>query len=179
MIFRSDFETIAYATKELSRRLHDPRVGDWQALTRLSRFLSDKEDYVVVTKCNEIHATKHTLEAQTDVNWGSDEHGKVYDRWTVEREWISFGTRMPDATRLASTFIRRVRVTSVHTSIVRGSQCQLCGERARYRNGRCSSDGRFGSVPVGIKVIDRTLEALRVGGPFRLTACQTSSACVV
>ena len=43
-----DVEVIAYAVKELARRLSDPQPEDWCSATRLTRFLIGKEQFATV-----------------------------------------------------------------------------------------------------------------------------------
>ena len=52
-----DVEIIAYAVKELARRLSDPQPTDWCSATRLTRFLNGKEDWATqqrVTKWSNV-----------------------------------------------------------------------------------------------------------------------------
>ena len=61
-----DLEVIAYATKELSKEMHQPSLCAWHGLTRVCRYLSDKIDYVVEKNCTEINPIKHVLTMQCD-----------------------------------------------------------------------------------------------------------------
>ena len=57
---------IAFAVKELSRRMSRPTEADWEAFKRLGRYLVDKRRYVV--KFGYQEEVRH-LEAWSDTDW--------------------------------------------------------------------------------------------------------------
>ena len=59
-----DAEIIAFAVKELARKLHMPLEEDWFDLTRLCRFMSDKTDYAVTHRVDKVGADFHQTKVQ-------------------------------------------------------------------------------------------------------------------
>ena len=71
-----DIEIIAFAVKELARKLHLPCEDDWFDLTRLCRFMSDKGEYSVVQHVDQVGADFHQIKVQVDASWDGDENGR-------------------------------------------------------------------------------------------------------
>jgi len=63
-----DIELIAFAVKELARRLNDPQPADWCAAVRLARWMSNKSGYATVQRVKGAGDEVQVL-AWTDSDW--------------------------------------------------------------------------------------------------------------
>lgn len=80
----SDVPNILFASKEIARKFHDPRVGDWHALARLGRYLADKGDFGYVNEVTKIGKAKVRLEVYEDASFCGDENSRSTTGITIE-----------------------------------------------------------------------------------------------
>ena len=64
------------ATKELARRLHDPKVVDWHALARRSRFAVGRENDLLESSIVDHEVGAHSLDTYVDANWAQEGDGR-------------------------------------------------------------------------------------------------------
>lgn len=86
----SDVPNILYAAKEIARKFHDPRVGDWHALARLGRWLSDKENWGYVNEVLKLGKDKARLEVHEDASFYGDENSRGSTGLTLEVNGFEF-----------------------------------------------------------------------------------------
>ena len=67
----ADRRDVAFSTKELARRMSQPRQCDWEAAQLLGKYLNSHQDYIRVTTLDaEADPDNLTMEIYSDSDWG-------------------------------------------------------------------------------------------------------------
>ena len=94
--YSGDVEPIAFAVKELARKLHAPKANDWMDLARCTKFLVGKEDFAVwsevIGKVGE-HRRGDTfiIDGYVDAGFCGDENGRSTTGGRIEINGFKIG----------------------------------------------------------------------------------------